>query len=82
MVQDIYNAWDEKSQGKFDQKKASDMAAKILGDTYDQFSKQGSGSQMAKPTQDDISYLVAHPELKSKFESKFGAGSADQYLTQ
>lgn len=34
----------------------------------------------ATPTPKDVSYLAAHPEMKAKFETRFGAGSADQYL--
>ena len=35
---------------------------------------------MLKPTPQDVSYLAAHPELKDKFEARFGNGTADQYL--
>jgi len=35
---------------------------------------------MATPTPKDVSYLAAHPEMKAKFEARFGAGSADKYL--
>lgn len=42
----------------------------------------GTLKPSAKPTpsRDDVSYLAAHPEKKAAFESRFGAGSADQYL--
>jgi hypothetical protein len=35
---------------------------------------------VSQPTRTDVSYLASHPELKSQFEARFGAGSADQYL--
>ena len=37
-------------------------------------------SSAPAPTDDDISYLTAHPELRDKFEARFGKGSADQFL--
>ena len=39
-----------------------------------------SPAAAVKPTPADVSYLAAHPEMKAKFEARFGAGSADQYL--
>ena len=53
---------------------AKQMADSLFGD---QTTPETTGAQ---PTAADVSYLAAHPELKSKFEAKFGAGSADQYL--
>jgi hypothetical protein len=45
-----------------------------------QLDDAGSGTEAPAPTDDDISYLTAHPELRDKFELKFGKGSADQFL--
>ena len=39
-----------------------------------------SSKPMAKPTPKDVAYLAAHPEMKAKFEARFGPGSANQYL--
>jgi hypothetical protein len=33
-----------------------------------------------KPSRQDVEYLASHPEKKSAFEARFGAGSADLYL--
>ena len=33
-----------------------------------------------KPPQDAIDYLIKNPNLRAEFESKFGVGSASQYL--
>ena len=37
-------------------------------------------AESQKPSSSDISYLVAHPELKAKFDAKFGAGASDDIL--
>jgi len=88
LMGDLYNSWDTKKDGDYDAQKAANKAVEILGQTYDQFSKQPASQPSAsvklaggqKPTASDVSYLAEHPEMKDKFESKFGSGSADQYL--
>jgi len=40
----------------------------------------GGAAPKAAPTPKDVSYLAAHPEMKDKFEARFGVGSADKYL--
>lgn len=35
-----------------------------------------------QPQQSDIDYLKAHPEIKQKFDARFGAGASTRYLGQ
>ncbi len=42
-------------------------------------SQPANGNAPAQPTAEDIAYLKANPNLKAKFEARFGAGSAAKY---
>lgn len=41
-----------------------------------------SNPAQSQPTQFDIDFLKKNPQLKSNFDKRFGAGSADKYLTK